>query len=80
MRRQRLQLGRRPDRRHLPEVLYAARRHAGRCARRTRRDPASPLHAYGAVAGDRMITVLLIVLVVIALGFVLNRDKTTLRP
>jgi hypothetical protein len=80
MRRQRLQLGRRPDRRHLPEVLCPARRHAGRRARRTRREPASPVHADGAVAGDSMITVLVIVLVVLALGFVLNYDNTTLRP
>jgi hypothetical protein len=81
MRRQRVQLCRREERRRLPDVLGTARGYEGRGATAGRAGVPPSGHVGGPEAGGTMITVLLVVLVVVALGaFALNRDNTRLRP
>jgi hypothetical protein len=81
MRRERLQLRRREERRHVPDVLGPARGYEGRGAKTGRAEIPSAGDVGGLREGGTMITVLLVVLVVVALGaFALNRDSTRLRP
>jgi hypothetical protein len=81
MRRERLQLGRREERRHVPDVLGPTRGDEGRGATAGRAEISSAGDVGGSREGGTMITVLLVVLVVVAFGaFALNRDNTRLRP